>query len=117
MMIISILLLILLNLCSFGIPAFSKEETVEGCVIELSTLSSEILNKKPKQALYRITLKPSEKASFQKGKYIEILSKASVPHWIFGRRVKVKITFSGDEKVGSYWLNSLSVIEKEVCDF
>ncbi len=113
------LFIFLFSLVSHGVEALSKQETFEGCIVEYAIIRSDLIKKKPTQVLYRITvdLKEGQKPAFKKTSNIQILSKASIPSWIFGRWVKVNAYFSGNKKDGNYWLNSLSVIKEETCDF
>ncbi len=103
----------------FAVSPLSQTEKVEGCVVEYSVLSGKLLNIEPDMPVYRITLhlKGEKKPAFAKGPILSVLSKGSVPPWIFGRLIKADITFRGSKERGNYWLESISVIKGETCEF
>ncbi len=111
-------ILVFLTISTTGIsqevPALPENEVIEGCVVEYSVLRSDLIGKAPADIIYRITVEVKTKKEISKKM---ILSKASVPSWIFGKYVKLKAFFSGDEKGGNYWLNSLSIIQEIPCKF
>ncbi len=106
-------------LTAFAVSPLSKTERVEGCVVEYSILSGKLLNIKPDMPVYRITLhlKGENKPAFAKGSTLSVLSKGSVPPWIFGRLIKADVIFRGSKERGNYWLESISVIKGGTCEF
>jgi len=117
---VSILISILLFLTTaVAVEPPPKTEKVEGCVVEYAVLSSKLLNIKPDMPLYRITLyvKGKDSPAFSRGSLVYILSKGSVPPWIFGRFIKAEIVYRGSKERGNYWLGGISVIKGEVCEF
>ncbi len=112
-------LLLLPFITAFAVSPPSKTEKVEGCVVGYSVLSSKLLNIEPYMPIYRITLhlRGEKKPAFAKGSILSVLSKGSVPPWIFGRLIKADIIFRGSKERGNYWLESISVIKGETCEF
>jgi len=102
-----------------AVPAVPNESVIEGTVQEFSIVSSNLLNIMPEQTLYRLTIliesyenadTDADYLSDKKGKTVQLYSKDKISPEIFGKRVWVKVRYSGDERGGLYWIKEISVI-------
>ena len=104
---------------SFSVTAAPNEYLIEGTVQEYAIVSSIRLNMKPEQTLYRLTIfiesyiKVETEADFlsdKKGKTVQFYSKDIISPEIFGKRVRGKVRYAGDESGGLYWIKEISII-------
>ena len=102
-----------------AVTAVPNEYVIEGTVQEFSIVSSNLLNIMPEQTLYRLTIliesyenadTDADYLSDKKGKTVQLYSKDKISPEIFGKRVWVKVRYSGDERGGLYWIKEISVI-------
>ena len=102
------------------VPAAPNQSIVKGTVSAYCVVSARLLNIKPAdQTLYKITLliESSENAkSFRnfikdkEGEDIEFYTKEKQLLEIFGKRIKARASYTGDERGGSYWIRDIELI-------
>jgi len=123
----------------FGAPVAPNETLISGEVIEYSILDSSLAEIKPEQTVYRLIIKiiDSKKLSpsplilsptgrgreeegeeigggnFEQGENLTVYSKKELSPELFGKSIKGKISYSGDEKGGGYWLKEIQIIPEK----
>ena len=107
--------LVLAITCAYGVPALSFEETITGEVSGYAVFKAKLLGMKPENmVLYKVVLSIGSERPKRippHRRYVEVLSKRSVPMWYFGRRIKAVIIYVGDERGGYYWLRRIEEVE------
>jgi len=110
-----LILLFTLLADAFAVKAFSEVETVSGTVVSYEITKLDVSRKTIRRhVLYIITLADLDrKPAFMKEgqRFLRVLSSKPVPPWIFSRRVKVRVRYSGDERGGYYWLISIREVD------
>lgn len=99
--------LLLLAGLSFGVPAIPQHAEIEGEVVVYSVIRAEVVNVYPKDmVLYELVLKPKDNRKYRRSVrgYVQILSKKPIAEWFFGRDVRIRAIYRGDERGGAYWL-------------
>ena len=105
---------------SCAVPAIPNESLITGVVKEYAIVSSRLVNVQPEQTLFRITMHiESSQASaggpdflkYQEGKDVQLYSKEKMSSELIGRRLKVKVTYQGDERGGLFWIKSFEKMD------
>ncbi len=119
---ISALLFGSVNGMSASVPVAPNEAILTGIVSGYCVKSSRLLNIAPEQTIYQITvsIKSTDdikgKPNFMKSKVGEDIvfhTKEIYPADIFGKRIKARARYQGDEKGGIYWIGNIELIRKE----
>ncbi|MBL7050451.1 MAG: hypothetical protein ISR96_13135 [Nitrospira sp.] len=107
---------------SNAVPAISNESLIEGVVSEYAIITSDLVDIKPAQTLYRLTIivtssrnigEGPDYLSDMTGQGISLLSKKKLSPELFGRKVKVKARYKGDERGGTLWISNIEAIDQE----
>ena len=110
------LMLFLPVLClqpALAVPALENESIVVAEVLERMIIDASALGIQPAQRLWRLRLRVVNVESVagsenflrgQEGKTIEVYSNEVNAPAETAKRVKVRIRFQGDERVGRYWI-------------
>ena len=105
-----------------AVPAISNESLIEWVVSEYAIISSDLVGIKPRQTLYRLTIIITSSRNIGEGpdflvnmtgQDIRFLSKKKLSPELFGKRVKVKARFNGDERGGTFWISNIKAIDQE----
>ena len=98
---------------TLAVPALENESIVVGEVLEKIIVDSSTLGIQPRQKLWRVKLRIVSVDSVagvdnvlrgQEGKIIEVYSNEVNAPAGEDRRIKARISFHGDERVGRYWI-------------
>ena len=107
---------------SAKMPAIANESVIAGSVVGYCIVSSSILNIRPVMPIYqlRILVKTSEdvedKRSFTKdqvGKLIHLHSKKELSPDLFGKVIKARVSYRGDQKGSRFWIREIDVPDSE----
>lgn len=105
-----------------SVPAAPNESIIRGIVSEYAIVSSHLFGIEPEQALYRVTVNVVSSESigaspdFLAGRHghdIQFYSREKIPPELFGKKIKAKARYKGDEKRGMFWISNIQVIEQE----
>lgn len=105
-----------------AVPAISNESLIEGAVTEYAIISSDLVGIKPRQTLYRLTIKITSSRNIGEGpdflpdmtgQEVRFLSKKKLSPELFGNRVTVKARYKGDERGGTFWISNIEAIDQE----
>lgn len=97
-----------------------NESVAEGVVIEYSVMSSRLAGMEPEQTLYRLMIriektsetKPPDFLKGKEGADVIFYSKEKLPPELYGKRVRLKANFAGDERGGFFWIREIEAIER-----
>ena len=101
------------------VPAIPNAGVITGRVMEVGVLSSSLLNMKPEQAIYKITVFVEScedvegSQNFTKrelGKSLTAYTKENLSLEFFSKRVKAHIRYDGDERGGLYWIWGITLL-------
>lgn len=118
-MFLMMLVLFPLNVYGGGVPVIPNEALITGSVCGYCKVSSRLLNIKPEQVIYRLTVTVDSSEDVEGmpnlvkeviGEDITLESKEEIGSDIFGKRVRVRVRVVGDEKGRRFWINSISII-------
>ncbi len=102
-----------------SVPVVPNESVIEGVISEYAILSSRIINIRPDQVLYRLTIyiESSENIgnkpdffSGREGQDIRFYTKEKLSPEIFGKKIKAKVRYKGDERGGMFWIRNIEII-------
>jgi hypothetical protein len=105
---------------SCAVPAIPNESIVTGVVKEYAIVSSILMNVQPEQTLYRITIHIESSQGLEnspnflkdkEGKDVQLFSKERISPELFGKQLKAKVTYQGDERGGLFWTRLCEVID------
>ncbi len=94
-------------------PVIPNETIVEGTVVEYAILSSSLEGIHPPITLHRVTILIEStravegKADFlsgREGEYVPFYTKEGLSPTIFGKRIRARARFRGDERGGRFWI-------------
>jgi hypothetical protein len=103
-----------------AVPAAPNESIVIGIVKECTIISSRLINIQPDQALYRLTIHVESSESLhggpnfvksEEGRDVQLYSKGKIPFELLHKRLKMKVTYSGDERGGLLWISSYEIVD------
>ena len=122
-----IFILFLTTLCLFlaadtgsAAPAISNESLIEGEVSGYAIILSDLVGIKPSQKLYILTIKIDSSRNIDNGpdfllskvgQNVRFLSKIVLSPGLFGKRIRGRASYKGDERGGTYWIHSIEVIK------
>ena len=125
--ILYVFILILMTLCLIlttdtgsAAPAISNESLIEGEVSGYAIVLSELVDIKPGQKLYMLTIKIDSSCNTGNGpdflinkigQNVRFLSKKVLSPGLFGKRIKANARYKGDERGGTYWIYNIEVIK------
>ncbi len=101
-----------------AVPVAPETSVVEGTVCGYSILSSFLIGIQPEQVLHRITLcvesagdggEKGDRIVGRAGKYLPLYSKERLSPRLFGRKVRVRVIYRGDERGGLFWIEDLEI--------
>lgn len=100
-------------------PAAPNESLVEGRVLEYSVVSSKLLNMEPEQTLYALTVlveqstavKGPDMLKKEAGRPVRFYSKQRLEPELFGRKIKAKASYRGDERGGLHWIYEIRMAD------
>jgi hypothetical protein len=104
---------------SCAVPAIPNESVVIGVVKEYAIVSSILMNIQPEQTIYRMTIHIESSQGLdnspnflkdKEGKDVQLFSKERISPELFGKRLKAKVTYQGDERGGLFWIKSFEII-------
>ncbi len=104
-----------------SMPAIDNKSLIQGVVCEYSIVSSALIGIKPQQILYRLTVTIESSDNIGEGpdflanaigNNIQFLSKDTLSSDLFGKKIKAKARFKGDERGGVYWISDVELMEK-----
>jgi len=102
-----------------SVPVIPNESIITGEVLSYGILSSSLLEIKPAMSLYKleILVKTFEdiqgKRNFTRdkvGKLISIYSKEKLSAELFGKIIKSRVSYSGDERGGMFWIGEIEAL-------
>jgi len=107
--------LLMIGSCA-SVPVLPNETVVEGTVSEYAIVSSRLAGIKPEQVLYRITIyiETTKSAgggpdflSDKVGKDVPFYTKHKLSPELFGRKVRARVEYRGDERGGLFWVRDV----------
>lgn len=120
-LVVGMLLLTFLKGVGISVPVIPNESIIEGFVSEYTILSSRLIGIQPEQVLYRVTVRIDStedlenRPNFIKGKEgrdVQFYTKEMVSPEVFGKRIKAKVEYRGDERSGMFWIREILVKER-----
>ena len=101
-----VLVFFVLSLCPLAsaVPAPNLEKEFRGEVVRYSVFRAGLREMYPRNmVLYEIVVSPENSSSSA----VSLLSKRPLPSWLFGKTLRVKAVYVGDEHGGVYWLKRI----------
>lgn len=101
-----------------SVSVIPNESVIEGVVSEYAIVSSRLVNVSPEQTLYRLTVHVESTDTIgggpdflaeRIGRDVQFYSKENISPDIFGRSIKAKVTFRGDERGGMFWIRDVQL--------
>ncbi|NOZ25340.1 MAG: hypothetical protein GXO94_04520 [Nitrospirae bacterium] len=101
-----------------SVPVVPNETVVEGRVSEYAIVSSRLVGIEPEQVLYRITIQVESSSAAGRGpdflrdrvgEDVPFYTKKILSPRLFGRKVRVRVEFRGDEKGGLFWVRDVEL--------
>ena len=98
------------------VPAIPYESLIEGMVSEYAIVSSRLVGIEPGQVLYRLTITIGSSTgmgggpdflSEKKGRDVQFYTKEKLSPELFGKQIKARVEYSGDERGGIYWMHNI----------
>lgn len=98
------------------VPAAPNEAVIQGKVMKYCIINSTLLKIEPEQTLYslHVLIKSAQdmpgKSNFLKekvGKVVKVYSKKPLSPQLFGKEIKARVEYSGDERGGKFWLKEI----------
>ncbi len=105
---------------SLAVTAIPNEAIVSGTVREVCITSSLVEGMSPEQVIYRllISVETSEDVEGainllkdRKDQTLEFLTKEPLLLDLFGKRIKGRVRYTGDEKGGRFWINNIEILK------
>ncbi len=102
-----------------SVPVVPNESVIKGVVSEYAILSSRIINIRPDQVLYRLTIYIESSESIgnkpdflsgREGQDIRFYTKKRLSPELFGKKIKAKVRYRGDERGGTFWIRNIEII-------
>ncbi len=99
-----------------SVPVIANESFIEGIVSEYAILSSHLAGIEPRQVLYRLTVTIESSRGMgggpdflkeKKGMDVPFYSKEKISHDMYGKKIKARVAYSGDERGGIYWIHNI----------
>ena len=122
-----VFILILTTLCLFLVtdtgsaaPAISNESLIEGEVSGYAIVLSDLVGIKPIQKIYILTIKIDSSRNTGNGpdflinkigQNVRFLSKKVLSPGLFGKIIRARARYKGDERGGTYWIHKIEVIK------
>ncbi len=115
--VVLVTLQIIISSCA-SVPVAPNEAVVEGEVSEYSIVSSRLVGIKPEQTLYRIKIRlfktkgtgfAYNRLKDKIGRDIPFYSKRPLSPELFGRMVRVRVSYRGDERGGKFWIKNITL--------
>ncbi len=109
--------LLMIGSCA-SVSVIPNETIVEGTVSEYAIVSSRLAGIQPEQVLYRITIYIETTKAVgngpdflrdKVGKDIPFYTKKKLPPQLFGRKVRARVQYRGDERGGLFWVRDIEV--------
>jgi hypothetical protein len=103
-----------------SVPVVPNESIVTGIVKEYAILSSGLIGVRPEQVLYSLTvLVESSEAvgagpdflADKKGGSVRFYTKEELSPGLFGKRIKARARYAGDERGGRFWIKEIEIQE------
>jgi len=89
---------------AFAVPSLPSEKELSGEVVGYSIFRAGLRNIYPRDmVLYEVVVSVEGKTPSN----IRLLSKKPVPSWFFGKTLRVKAVYVGDEHSGAHWLKEI----------
>ena len=113
-------LLLLAGEAGGAVSAVSNESVIEGVVSEYTIISSSLVDIKPEQVIYRLNIKITLSHSTGEGPDllfnmighdVHFFSKQVLSPELYGKRIKAKARYKGDERGRSCWISDIEVIK------
>jgi len=117
---LSVLFLFILVASCASVPVIPNESIVEGIVSEYAVLSARLAGGPAEQVFYRltITVESSEKKGRgpdflrnRTGRDVQFYSKDRLSPDLFGRKVRARVRYRGDERGGRFWILEIETLE------
>lgn len=105
-----------------AVPVIPNEAILRGTVMEYCLTSSTLSGISPEQVLYKLLISVEETEDVErypnllkgkKGQVLTFFTKENLSLEVFGKRIKARVKYMGDEKGGRFWINSIEIIKKE----
>jgi hypothetical protein len=102
-----------------AVPVMPNETVVRGRVEEYSLISSKLMGIKPEMTLYKLVIS-IEKAENVKGpnflkdkegQFITLYAKEEISSNFYGKKIKAKIEYTGDERGGLFWIKQIEIVK------
>jgi hypothetical protein len=102
-----------------SILVMPNESVVKGIVSGYCAVSSRLLDIKPEQVIYKITIKIESSENIKnlpdfingkEGQDITFHTKEKQPVEILGKKIKARARFKGHDRGGTYWMNNIEFI-------
>ncbi len=104
-----------------SVAAVSNTSFFEGNVIEFAIVSSRLAGIKPEQRLYKLTVKIESSHAIGEGpdflhkmvgQEVCFYSRHELSSDLFGKKIKARARYKGDERGGMYWIYNIALIER-----
>ncbi len=107
---------------SSSVTAIPNESLLQGVVSEYAVISSRLIGIRPDQTLYKLSVLVESSEGIggggpdflkeRGGEDILFYSKVRLAPELFGKRIKAKARYQGDERGGIFWIRDIMVLKE-----
>ncbi|HHT9160219.1 MAG TPA: hypothetical protein ACFYEH_10195 [Candidatus Brocadiaceae bacterium] len=102
-----------------AVPVMPNETVVRGLVEEYSLISSKLMGIKPEITLYKLVISIEKVENVKgpnflkdkEGQFVTLYTKEEISSDFYGKKIKAKIEYSGDERGGLFWIKQIEIVK------
>lgn len=100
-------------------PVMPNETVVRGRVEEYSLISSKLVGIKPEMTLYKLVISIEKVENVKgpnflkdkEGQFVTLYTKEEISSDFYGKKIKAKIEYTGDERGGLFWIKQIEIVK------
>ncbi|HHT9111861.1 MAG: hypothetical protein HZA47_09380 [Planctomycetes bacterium] len=102
-----------------AVPVMPNETVVRGRVEEYSLISSKLMGIKPEMTLYKLVISIEKVENVKgpnflkdkEGQFVTLYTKEEISSDFYGKKIKAKIEYTGDERGGLFWIKQIEIVK------
>lgn len=103
-----------------AVPVIPNEAILRGTVMEYCLTSSTLSGISPEQVLYKLLISVEETEDVERypnllkgkeGQVLTFFTKETPSLEVFGKRIKARVKYMGDERGGRFWIKDIGIIK------
>ncbi len=116
---LTILFLLSIQTWATAVTAMPNETIVKGNVEEYSLISSKLMGIKPEMTLYKLVISIEKVENVKgpnflkdkEGQFVTLYTKEEISSDFYGKKIKAKIEYKGDERGGLFWIKQIEIVK------